>query len=315
MDEPASTPEDAPAAPCCGMLASPLPAVHDEEGARLPSQLPPVVDAHVHLFPDRVFDAIWRWFGEHGWPIRYQLHAREVVEFLCSRGVEHVVGLHYAHKPGMARVLNEWMAGFAATEERLVPLATVLPGEPGAADVLRDAFDAGLRGVKLHCHVQAFSVDSPELEELYRVCVERDRPMVIHAGREPKSPAYPVDPYAVCDADRVARVLRAFPGLRLCVPHLGADEWQAYAGLLERHDNLWLDTTMAVAGYLPGDDPSWMLDVRPERVLYGTDFPNLPYAWDRELHRLLALDRSEEKVAALLGGNARELYGAPGLRA
>ena len=35
-------------------------ALHDEEGDRLPSLLPPVVDAHGHLFPDRVFEAIWR---------------------------------------------------------------------------------------------------------------------------------------------------------------------------------------------------------------------------------------------------------------
>lgn len=306
--------DEAPAAPCCGMLGTPLPGLDDPEGARLPAALPPVVDAHVHLFPDRVFEAIWRWFDQHGWPIRYRLHAHKVVDFLCSRGVEHVVGLHYAHAPGMAASLNRWMVEFAADEPRLVPLATVLPGEPGAPQVLRDAFDAGLAGVKLHCHVQAFSVDDDAMNELYAVCVEHDRPMVIHAGREPKSPAYPVDPYLVCDVDRVARVLEAWPGLRLCVPHLGADEFAGYAALLERFDNLWLDTTMAVAQYLPAEDPAWMLSVRPDRVLYGTDFPNLPYAWDREIKRLVTLDLPEEALAALLADNARTLYGAPGLR-
>jgi len=296
------------------MLSSPLAGVDDVEGARLPSQLPPVVDAHVHLFPDRVFDAIWRWFAEHGWPIRYELHAAQVIDFLCERGVEHVVGLHYAHKPGMAATLNQWMASFAAGEDRLVPLATVLPGEPMAPQILRDAFDSGLRGVKLHCHVQAFSVDDAEMAELYAVCTEYDRPLIIHAGREPKSPAYPVDPYEVCDADRVARVLDAWPTLRLCVPHLGADEFAAYGALLERYDGLWLDTTMLLADYFPGiEDPSWMLSVRPDRVIYGTDFPNIPYAWDREIKRIIELGLSDDALAALLGGNAKELYGKPGL--
>jgi predicted TIM-barrel fold metal-dependent hydrolase len=305
---------ESPAAPCCGILANPLPGLDDPEGARLPAQLPPVVDAHVHLFPDRVFDAIWRWFAEHGWPIRYQLHAHQVIDFLCSRGVEHVVGLHYAHKPGMAAALNRWMAEFAVDEPRLVPLATVLPGEPGATEVLGAAFAAGLRGVKLHCHVQAFSVDDPSMAELYALCVEWDRPLIIHAGREPKSPAYPVDPHEVCDAGRVERVLRAWPTLRLCVPHLGADEFRAYGALLERFDGLWLDTTMLLADYFPGlDDPTWMLSVRPDRVLYGTDFPNIPYAWDRELSRILELGLGDDALVALLGGNARELYGAPGL--
>lgn len=307
--------DDALAAPCCGLLDSPLPGLDDPEGARLPTALPPVVDAHVHLFPDRVFDAIWRWFDEHGWPIRYQLHAHRVVDFQIARGVDHVVGLLYSHRPGMARSLNAWMAEFAATRpDTLVPLATVLPGEPGAVDVLEEAFASGLRGVKLHCHVQAFSVDAPEMAELYAVCVKHDRPMIIHAGREPKSPAYPVDPYTICDAERVARVLEAWPGLRLCVPHLGVDEFREYGALLERHDNLWLDTTMTLAEYFPMKPPDGLLRVRPERIIYGTDFPNIPYAWDREVVRIAEMGLPEEDLAALLGGNARALYGAPGLR-
>jgi predicted TIM-barrel fold metal-dependent hydrolase len=92
------------------------------------------------------------------------------------------------------------------------------------------------------------------------------------------------------------------------VPHLGCDEFDAYQRLLERHDNLWLDTTMAVAGYFPVDTPWRLLETRPERVLYGTDFPNLPYAWDRELLRIVEHRLGDEALAALLAGNARELY-------
>jgi uncharacterized protein len=304
---------DAPAAPCCGLLTAPLPALDDQEGSELPTQLPPVIDAHVHLFPDRVFDAVWRWFAQHGWPIRYQLHAHKVVEFLCSRGVEYIVGLQYSHRAGMARGLNRWMADFAAGEPRLVPLATVLPGEPDAADVLREAFALGLRGVKLHCHVQAFAVDAPEMAELYDVCIEHDRPMIIHAGREPKSPAYPVDPHTICAADRVARVLADHPALRLCVPHLGVDEFAEYGALLEQFDGLWLDTTMTLADYFEVERPDWLLRVRPDRLIYGTDFPNLPYAWDREVVRIARMGMSEPDLAGLLGENARALYGPPGL--
>ncbi|HZI08906.1 MAG TPA: amidohydrolase, partial [Myxococcus sp.] len=77
-------------------LSMPLPALQDEEGPRLPEGLPPVVDSHVHLFPDRVFEAVWRWFDQYGWPIRYKLHTPQVVSFLLSRGVSRVVALHYA---------------------------------------------------------------------------------------------------------------------------------------------------------------------------------------------------------------------------
>src|SRR5262245_985365 len=106
-----------------------VPALDDREGERLPDGLPPVIDAHVHLFPDRVFDAVWRWFDQYAWPIRYKLHTPEVVRFLLSRGVERIVALHYAHKSGMVRALNRYVADIAREEPRVIGLATVLSGE------------------------------------------------------------------------------------------------------------------------------------------------------------------------------------------
>ncbi|RYZ40924.1 MAG: amidohydrolase, partial [Myxococcaceae bacterium] len=183
------------------------------------------------------------------------------------------------------------------------------PGEPGAVAILEEAFALGLKGVKLHCHVQAFSPDAPQLHELYEACARAGRPLVMHSGREPSSARYPVDPHQLCAAERVERVLKDHPTLKLCVPHLGADEFDAYARLLERHDTLWLDTTMAVGGYFPVPLPRKALELRPERILYGTDFPNIPYAWDRELRALAGLGLDETALAGVLGGNTLSLYG------
>ena len=291
-------------------MSLPLPAVNDEEGPHLPASLPPVVDAHIHLFPDAVFDAVWKWFDTYGWPVRYKLKTPQALEFLLSRGVSKVVALHYSHKPGMARALNEYMAQIAAQDSRVIGLATVFPGEPGAKQIVQDAFAKGLKGVKLHCHVQCFSADAPELNELYEACVEANLPLVMHAGREPSSPAYKCDVYAMCGAERVERVLKAYPKLKLCVPHLGADEFDEYARLLERFENLWLDTTMMGSNYFPIEFPRRMVEAAPDRILYGTDFPNLPYAWDREVKHLASLKFRDEVEAGLLGQNALRLYGS-----
>ena len=288
--------------------ALPLAALNDAEGARLSSQLPPVIDAHVHLFPDGFFAAIWRWFEAYGWPIRYKLPSEQVIEFLLSRGVEHIVALHYAHKPGVAGLMNDYMAQLCERHPCVTGLATVLPGERDAGAILSRAFDQGLRGVKLHCHVQNFSPDDADLEQVYTACIERDLPLVMHAGREPASPEYPRHPHLLCAASRVEEVLRSFPRLRLCVPHLGIDEIVGYTKLMQKYDNLWLDTTMAVAEYFPVDEPHRPIEVRPERVMYGTDFPNLPYAWDREV-RILAARHNDERLAAVLGETARQFFG------
>lgn len=285
----------------------PLPGVDDQEGERVDPELPFVVDAHVHLFPDRMFDAIWHWFDEHGWPVRYKLYSSQIIAFLRARGVGHMVALHYAHKPGMARAMNRYVASVVAEHRDVSGLATVFPGEPNAKEILEEAFAMGLRGVKLHCHVQCFSPDDAALAEVYDACVAHDLPLVMHAGREPHSDAYRCDPRKLCAASRTEAVLRGWPRLRLLVPHLGADELDGYRRLLERHDNLWLDTTMVVGDYFEGIDPWPVIAARPERILYGTDFPNLPYAWDREL-RALARGRDDRTLPALLGQNARELF-------
>jgi predicted TIM-barrel fold metal-dependent hydrolase len=291
-----------------GSLSQALPGIDDPEGAEVPANLSAVIDAHVHLFPDALFQSIRQWFDQFGWPIRYRLNAEGVLSFLFSRGVRHVVGLHYAHRPGIARELNRHMAGLCSRFDRLTGLATLYPEEPAARAILEEAFDMGLKGLKLHAHVQCYDMGSPVMGELYETCEANGKVLVMHAGREPKSPAYLCDPYAICSAARVKQVLVDHPSLRICVPHLGADEYEAYRDMLREFDNLWLDTTMMLADYLPGADPTSLSDLRPDRVMYGTDFPNIPYAWDRGLRKLARMDLPPDTLTNILSGNARAFF-------
>lgn len=291
------------------MIPLPLPGLDDPEGPRLPDGLPPVIDAHVHVFPEPVWPAVHRWFDEHAWPLRYRMCSPAIVDFLLSRGVDHVVALQYAHRPGMARAMNEGMTELCRAEPRVVGLATAFPGEPEAAEILRGGFAAGLAGMKLHLHVIGMPLEDPSVMALLRVCAEEGKPALVHSGREPNSPAYPADTHTICDAGRVERVLRELPELRLCVPHLGADEFDAHADLLQRFEHLVLDTTMMLAGYFPYPTRWDLVERFPGRVMYGTDFPNIPYAWDRELRAIVTRGYDRELLEALLGGTARRFFG------
>lgn len=292
------------------MATLPLKAVGDPEDERVPHGLPLVVDAHVHLFPEPLFEAIWNWFDRFGWPIRYRLSSTAIVDFLRSKGVERIVALHYVHQPGLARALNQYMASLCRDHPCVVGTATVFPGEEGAADILSEGFRSGLAAVKLHAHVQGFHMDSPAMHEVYQVCVAFDKPLVMHVGREPRSPEvkYVVDPYLTCRADKLESVLRDYPHLRVCVPHLGADEFTAYRRMLENYDNLWVDNAMMLADYLPVSNLPSLAEIRPDRLMYGTDFPHIPYAWDRELKRLCRLGLSDETLELVLAKNAAEFF-------
>ena len=292
------------------MLNQNFKIMNDPEGKSIPAGLPPVVDAHAHIFPDNIFSAIRTWFDENAWSIRYRLTTSEVLETLLSRGVSRVIALQYAHKPGISRWLNQYMVEKCREfPGRVSGLATVFPGEEDSGQILKEAFDRGLTGVKLHAHVQCFDMDSDAMGMVFDLCQAERKPMVMHVGREPKSTAYHCDPYQICSAEKLERVLKNFPGLRICVPHLGFDEISAYRKLIEQYDTLWLDTTMMMADYFPLKEPVNLRDFRADRVMYGSDFPNIPYAWDRELKRLKFLGLPPDTLEWILGKSAADFFG------
>ncbi|KAG0337884.1 hypothetical protein BG004_007454, partial [Podila humilis] len=289
----------------------------------------PVIDAHVHVFPQKLMDAVWTFFDNFYWPVRYkQTYLATKADFLIEQGVRHVVLLVYAHKNGIARDLNRFLSKTVndmntryanlAPDSSSLPadsslsslplrkrprrvasgLATVMPGEPGAVDILTEAFTTlDLAGIKMHSHVQCVTANHPSMDEVYATCVRFNKPCLIHAGKEPNSAAYKVDADKICDVSIVEDVLRRFPDLRICIPHLGMNQYDEFFALLDKYDNLYLDTTMVLAGFFQSMDDNkplaelirTMLVKHSDRVMYGTDWPNIPYDWCRELANLVSM--------------------------
>ena len=291
------------------MLESNLPSINDREGSKVPVDFPDVIDSHVHIFPPSIFSAIWKWFDENGWQIRYQLTSAQIFEFLLSHGVTHIIALQYAHKPGIAEMLNNYMAEQCQNfPNQVTGMATVFPGEENGEKILQEAFDSGLGGLKLHAHVQCFDMNSDHMNSLYECCRVNKKPIIMHIGREPKSTAYRCDPYQLCSTDKLVPILSDFPDLKICVPHLGFDELSAYRKLIEKYDNLWLDTTMLMADYFPIAEKINLGRYRSDRIMYGSDFPNIPYAWDRELKKLQLADITPDVMDLLLNKNAVKFF-------
>ena len=291
------------------MLKPNLPSIDDREGEYVPEGLPTVVDAHVHIFPDNVFAAIWSWFDENAWSIRYRMSTSSVIDYLLSRGVSHIIALQYAHKPGMSRMLNRYMVKKCrAFPGKVTGMAAIFPGEKDVEKILKEAFDNGLQGVKLHAHVHCVDTNAEEMDVIYGLCETEQKPIVMHVGREPKSTAYHCDSYEICSVKKLERVLLNFPKLKICVPHLGLDEISEYRHLIEKYDTLWLDTTMVLADYFPMKESIALDGFRVDRIMYGSDFPNIPYNWDRELKVLKASNLSRENMEWILNKSAGGLF-------
>ena len=66
---------------------------------------------------------------------------------------------------------------------------------------------------------------------------------------------------------------------------------------------------MGLSGYFPDGQDAGYVRAHWQRLIYGSDFPNLPYAWDRDLRALETAGLEPEQLRAVLGGNARRLLG------
>ena len=240
-------------------------------------------DAHVHLHPPGLAGAIERWFAAHGWTAGHSFEPAAVADTLRARGVRRFCFFSYAHKPGMARELNRWLAKTAAAVPETVALGTLHPDDPDLDAVAREATDElGLLGFKFHHSVQRFRVDDARLFGIYERAEAAGHVFMLHAGTMPYRDACTgVEPFA--------RVMARFPRLRVCVAHMGAFQSAEFLALLDRYPQLYLDTTMAMtplATRYVGADPSAVSDAalvrHQDRILFGSDFPLIPYDYDEE---------------------------------
>lgn len=267
-----------------------------------------LIDAHVHLFPDRLAQAIRHWFDQHAWDIQYRLGVDECVAALRAGGVDKAVALPYAHKPGMARALNDFTLEAARRHPEVIPCCTVYPGEDGDEAILDECLSGPFKGVKIHSHVMKIAADDPRLDPVWRASARYRKPVVIHCGPEPASQGYGIDVRALSGADKLRRALDKHPEAIAIVPHLGVDQTPQFEAMLPEYPGLYLDTAMVIGGYFnPGPDVE-ILRRHPDRILYGTDFPNLPYEWTRELKALRALGLPAADEEKILSGNALRLF-------
>jgi len=238
--------------------------------------LPGILDLHVHVFPPRLFEAVWAYFEERGWSVHHE-QAEEIARTLRAHGVSRTVALSYPHKPGVARPLNRFMAELGQVEPLFIPFASVHVDDPDFVEYVDEAFASPyLHGFKFQPLVQRFDLNHPRLDLLYERCTTEDVPILIHAGLGPQRNEF-------VGFANFRRLLDRFPDLRVCVAHMGAPEYNEFLALLADHPRMYLDTTM-VNVRTDLFDAVWRGDERlllahADRLCFGSDWPNVPYPY------------------------------------
>ena len=272
--------------------------------------LPGIIDVHTHFMPQRVLDKVWAYFDGAGpligrpWPITYRDSEEERLATLRGLGVRAFPSLNYAHKPGMAAWLNDWSRGFAAEHADVIHSATLYP-ESGAETYVREAVAAGAQLFKVHVQVGDYSLADPLLDEVWTVLEGSRTPIVMHAGNGP-APGRFTGPEAVRD------LLERHPGLVLVIAHMGMPDYGDFLDIAAEHPDVHLDTTMAFTDFTEEATPfprERMEDLHAlgDRVLFGSDFPNIPYPYEHAVDAVIDLGLGDEWVRGVLHDNAARL--------
>lgn len=276
--------------------------------------LPGLVDVHTHFMPRNVLDKVWAYFDSAGpltgvaWPITYREEEDRRVALLREFGVLDFTSMLYPHKPGMAAWLNDWADAFARRTPGCLHTATLFP-EPDAPGYVRRALDRGARVLKVHLQVGDFDPGDPLLDDVWGIVEDAGTPVVIHCGSGPA-------PGRFTGPGPVGRLLARHPRLRLVVAHMGMPEYADFLGLAERYEGVHLDTTMAFTDFserlapFPGAELK-RLQGLGDRILLGTDFPNIPYPYVHQLHALERLGLGDDWLRAVCHGNGARLFGLP----
>ncbi|MCW2865224.1 MAG: amidohydrolase [Actinoallomurus sp.] len=273
--------------------------------------LPGLIDVHTHFMPDNVLTKVWAYFDRFteaglSWSPHYRFDEERRLSLLREFGVRRFTALLYPHRPDMAEWLNAWGADFAARTPDCLRTATFF-AEPSAARYVAEAIEGGTRVFKAHVQVGGYDPRDPLLTPVWGLLAESGTPVVVHCGSGPETAAH-TGPEIFGD------VLARHPRLIAIVAHMGMPEYAEFLALAERHPRMRLDTTMAFTDFTEKVRP-WPGELTPrladlgDRILLGTDFPNLPYAYARQLSALTNLELGDDWLRAVCHDNAARLFG------
>jgi uncharacterized protein len=138
---------------------------------------------------------------------------------------------------------------------------------------------------------------------LYVKCIELDIPFCTQVGHTgPLMPSETGRPVPYLD-----EVALTFPALRIVGGHIGHPWTDEMIGLAWKHDNVFIDTSAYAPRYYPPQLLQFLRTYGQDKVLFGTNFPQLPL--DKCMEQVRALGLPPEVEQKFLSANAQKVFG------
>jgi predicted TIM-barrel fold metal-dependent hydrolase len=262
----------------------------------------PIVDFHVHAFPDEVAERAINALLE-------AYHVRAVTDGTVGGLLRHMreskvaysVVQPVATKPSQVRSINDWAA--SRTEPGIVCFGAIHPDYEDVRGEIERIISLGIPGIKIQGNWQGVCVDDPRMMPIYEAAQGRLM-IMFHSGEE-------LAPFEEMKATprRLAAVHRDFPNLTMIAAHMGGYRmWDEVEECLLGKD-VYFDTSACFPQDLP--DSRFLEFIRrhgAERILFATDSPFGDALAD--IPRLLQMGLTDSELDLIFSKNARRLLGS-----
>ncbi|MBD3198066.1 MAG: amidohydrolase family protein, partial [Candidatus Lokiarchaeota archaeon] len=273
------------------------------------------VDCHTHFFPPKIFKAIWDFFEMkdedgivQGWYIHYKLSPKELVQLLTNQNVEYFTTLNYAHKKGVANYINQWTKEFCGKHPHALPFGCIWAEDENLYDyVYKYIVENDFLGIKIQPLVQKFYLNNQKLDKIYRLLIDQGKWLSVHIGTAPYRNKY-VGYKIFID------FIQKYPNMKVIVAHMGAFEYKKFFSLLDKYEHVYLDTAMI---FIPNNIFPERKSRQPnrdqlisfqDRILFGSDFPNIPYEYNQSTKGLLKMNFQKDFYKKIFYENAKKLF-------
>ena len=273
-----------------------------------------IVDAHVHILPDRVratidqIASIEPWFAACHSRGERVTSAAGLVAAMDEQGIDRAVCFSWPFSdPGLCAEANDYVAASCrAHPDRLIGFGVVQPGDPGAAREVVRCARLGLRGIgEMNADAQGWELLGDGAARAVRESCAAGLPWNLHCS-EAVGHQHPGK--GTVTPDRVLGFAERFADLTLVCAHLGGG-LPLHAHMREVHavcERLYFDTAAQPFTYEPSIYRAVVDAVGADRILLGTDHPLL------DLPRYLGALESGGLTAAernlICGANAAALF-------
>ena len=238
-------------------------------------------------------------------PFSVEIGADEMLAEMDRAGVAQVL-LSAWHRPGGWVVSNDDVAEFTAKHpDRLKGLAAVDLARPVEAvrELRRAVSEHGCVGLRIMPWLWELPPTDRLYYPLYVACCELGVPVCTQVGHTgPLKPSETGRPIPYID-----EIALTFPDLGIVGGHVGYPWTDEMIAVAWKHDNVFIDTSAYLPRYYPRQLLHFLETYGRDKVLFGTNWPQL--RWDVCMEQVGGLALSEGAKEAFLHTNAARVFG------